>query len=67
MIDVLHASGECRFCDDYPELQRARKEQCINFTGYEDPAKLTCPEEVRRPLGVINLWNSNVPSKLKEK
>ena len=52
--NVLHAPGECRYCDMYPELQADRKRYGINFTGHgPDPAT------AQRPLEVINRWPGN--------
>jgi hypothetical protein len=58
---VLHAPGECRYCDAYPQRQAARVEAGINFTGHHDPDKEVCPAEARRPVERINLWAGNVP------
>lgn len=56
---VLHAPGECEYCDEYPELQDARELWGINYTGGRDQAKLVCPSEMARPLDLINLWPGN--------
>lgn len=60
---ILHAPGECEFCDRHPDWQQARVDQKINFTGHHDEDKATCPAEVRRPLETINRWGGNVASK----
>lgn len=58
--NILHAPGECRYCDDgYPDLQEFRALHLINFTGQHDPNKLTCPAEVARRLEDIELWGGN--------
>lgn len=57
---VLHAPGECQYCDMYPEWQDARKMWNINFTGHNDSDKTTCPSEQRRPIETINKWYGNV-------
>lgn len=58
---VLHAPGECQYCDHYPDWQQARAVQGINFTGHHDPDKAPCPAERRRPVETINRWYGNVP------
>jgi len=60
---VLHAPGECRFCDDFPDLQRERLFQGINFTGHQESGFLPCPAEERRSLDIINAWGGNRPKK----
>lgn len=61
---VLHAPGECTVCDKFPELQHVRSVWWgINFTGHNDPDKLTCPAELARSLETINRWYGNVPQK----
>lgn len=53
---ILHAPGECKYCDMYPERQKERMDNGVNFTGHgDDPAT-----EVR-PLDTINKWGGNVP------
>lgn len=59
--EVLHAPGECKYCDMYPDAQAARQTGGINFTGHSDEDKAPCPSEVRRPLERINRWGGNVP------
>lgn len=57
---VLHAPGECEFCDHYPERQRRRERDGVNFTGHHEPGKRTCPAELRRPLSTLEAWGGNV-------
>lgn len=57
---VLHAPGECVYCDLYPERQQARTDQGVNFTGHYDADKQLCPAEIERPLTTINRWGGNV-------
>ena len=53
---VLHAPGECVFCDHYPDEQAARVANGINFTGHgPDPASAF------RPVERINRWGGNRP------
>ena len=52
--NVLHAPGECEYCDLYPAEQHARIRLGINFTGHgADPATDL------RPLDIINRWPGN--------
>lgn len=59
--DVLHAPGECRFCDLYKDAQAYRKMLGINFTGHREPRLQMCPSEERRNLATINKWPGNRP------
>lgn len=58
---VLHAPGECAYCDGYDDWQRLREMWGINFTGHDDERKLLCPSELARPLEIINKWAGNRP------
>jgi len=66
---VLHAPGECEYCDAHPDWQELREAWCINFTGNHitndtyNRKYLPCPSEVARPLDLINQWDGNVPFK----
>lgn len=55
---VLHAPGECEYCDMYPDKQAIRITQGINFTGHGDD-----PATEHRPLTTINQWYGNIPKK----
>lgn len=57
---VLHAPGECKYCDEHPEWQELREVWDINFTGKNDPDKMICPAERHRSIDVINRWHGNV-------
>lgn len=57
---VLHAPGNCKYCDMFPDIQQARIKNGVNFTGENDPKKKQCPAEVRRSLDTINRWGGNV-------
>ena len=61
---VLHAPGECIYCDRYPDSQNQRIESHVNFTGHYDTDKSICPSELSRPLDTINKWGGNVPMTL---
>lgn len=57
---VLHAPGECKYCDERGNLQSWRLASGVNFTGHSDPAKKPCFAERRRPAETINRWGGNV-------
>lgn len=59
---VLHAPGECEFCDKVPHLQTLRARWGINFTGKNDPNKSQCPAEKRRSVQLIHRWPGNRPT-----
>lgn len=63
---ILHAPGECQFCDDLPEWQALRQLWGICFTGHEPIIingpmyayeLIACPSDIRRPAGSI--WSGN--------
>jgi hypothetical protein len=56
---VLHAPGECRYCDGFPEWQQARRVWGINFTGHHDKGFRKCPSESSRGLKTIEQWPGN--------
>lgn len=57
---VLHAPGTCQYCDEYPERQRKRVRDGVNFTGGEQvPEHSPCPSTLRRPLETIEAWFGN--------
>lgn len=57
---VLHAAGECEFCDLHPDLQALRLGFKENFTGHGPDAAT-----VDRPLDVIEKWHGNIASNRK--
>lgn len=64
---VLHAPGECRFCDAHPEWQEARRLWGIAFTGQESDQEgegpdLPCPSDLRRGTGGAHVWYGNRPT-----
>jgi hypothetical protein len=65
--NVLHAPKECEYCDEYPELQLARIQQRVNFTGHYQEGWSLCPAEQRRTLDQINRWYGNAPMDEKHK
>lgn len=60
---VLHAPGECDYCDQHPDWQALRAEGWrINFTGHADPDKAPCPSDAQRGLGGAHIWPGNRPA-----
>jgi len=59
---VLHAPGECEYCDRHPDWQQLRQMWGINFTGKTQPTKAPCPAERRRSVEKIHRWGGNRPS-----
>lgn len=46
---ILHAPGECQFCDEHPDWQFLREMWGICFTGYTPEGKeLPCPADNTR-------------------
>lgn len=59
---VLHAPGECRYCDMTPQWQELRSAWGIAFTGHEPAAgQLPCPSDHARGTGGAHVWGGNVP------
>lgn len=58
---VLHAPGECPFCDHYPDWQWMRAAQRINFTGHVDKDKAPCPSAHWRTAEQVHQWPGNTP------
>lgn len=60
---ILHAPGECTFCDEHPEWQALRLNWGIAFTGWEpdlDKKELPCPaSHARGETG--RAWIGNIP------
>lgn len=47
---ILHAPGECAYCDGRPEWQQERLRMCIAFTGHAPlPGQDPCPADESRP------------------
>lgn len=58
---VLHAPGECKYCDEHPEWQELRFTWGIAFTGYtpdEGTKELPCPADYARGDGHTK-WGGN--------
>ncbi len=63
---VLHAPGECKYCDSYPEWQALRVVWGIAFTGHnptESDAKIPCPSDYVRGTGGAHVWYGNQPGR----
>lgn len=56
---VLHAPGECKYCDLFPARQSSRIKNLINFTGHRERGCSPCPSEKRRAFESINRWGGN--------
>jgi hypothetical protein len=63
---ILHAPGECEFCDDCAEWQELRKAWRIAFTGHApEEGMLPCPADAARPPGSPGdhrRWGGNKPT-----
>jgi hypothetical protein len=63
---ILHAPGECEYCDGYPDWQMCRERWGIAFTGHEPkPGQHPCPADVARPPGSDSdhrTWGGNRPT-----
>lgn len=59
---ILHAPGECRFCDQDPHAQTLRQAWGIAFTGHPAPdGGLPCPADHARGDG-HKAWGGNRPA-----
>lgn len=56
---ILHAPGECRYCDLYADWQKYRTVARINFTGHTDAGLAPCPSEYFRPSEKRDRWPGN--------
>jgi hypothetical protein len=57
---VLHAPGECEFCDVHSNWQALRMAWGIAFTNYEPEGnELPCPANHARG-DAVNKWHGNV-------
>lgn len=64
---ILHAPGECKYCDSHPDWQALRLIRGIAFTGHlcaETEARLPCPSDYHRGgVGAAYVWPGNRPVK----
>ena len=57
---VLHAPGECEYCDRHADWQELRQAWGIAFTNYEpEYGELPCPANFNRGDNV-NKWGGNI-------
>jgi hypothetical protein len=61
--NVLHRKGKCDYCDMYPDLQKLRIKQKINFTGELKPNKEPCPSDLSRGFKQAEKWHGNTAIK----
>lgn len=63
---ILHAPGECDYCDRHPEWQKLREAWEIAFTGHQPVGQqLPCPADYNRPPGSEGdhrRWAGNKPT-----
>jgi hypothetical protein len=62
---VLHAPGECQYCDQHPDWQALRAVWGVAFTGHTpqaDQAKVPCPSDFVRGTGGAHVWPGNQPT-----
>lgn len=57
---ILHAPGECKFCDMHPDWQELRKVWGINFTGGTERGLSPCPADHARGSS-HQRWHGNRP------
>lgn len=56
---ILHAPGECQYCDKHPMWQQLRISWGIAFTNYEpENDELPCPANYARGE-TCNIWGGN--------
>lgn len=66
---ILHAPGECEYCDEHTDWQKLRQVWGIAFTGHAPDGvwiKMPCPADASRPAGARNdhrRWGGNKPTK----
>lgn len=61
---VLHAPGECKYCDSCPVFQTLRMAWGIAFTGKEPKDnELPCPSDYKRGFNGANVWPGNIARK----
>lgn len=59
---VLHAPGECEYCDGLKRWQALRVVWGIAFTGHEPiDGQLPCPSDAARGTAGAHVWPGNQP------
>lgn len=57
---ILHAPGECEYCDLYPVAQELRVRDWVAFTGHAPVGFQTpCPADIARGPDSYNQWGGN--------
>lgn len=57
---ILHAPGECKYCDAHPDWQYLRQVWNISFTGYTpEGVELPCPADYARGEAHAK-WGGNI-------
>lgn len=56
---VLHAPGECEYCDHHPDWQKLREVWSINYTGHYQAGMSLCPAEEARGIDSLEAWGGN--------
>lgn len=60
---ILHAPGECKYCDGHPDWQELRKRWNIAFTGHAaEHGQTACPTDLAvlfNERGDYNQWPGN--------
>lgn len=63
---ILHAPGECRYCDELPDWQELRQSWCMAFSGHPpEHGQTACPADLAvlyGERGDYNRWDGNRPS-----
>lgn len=60
---ILHAAGECWYCDKYPQWQALRGLWGIAFTGHDpDPDQVPCPSDARRARAGAHIRDDEWPA-----
>jgi hypothetical protein len=66
---ILHAPGECKYCDQHPNWQELRQLWGIAFTGHQPVVneygwqEIACPSDINRPGGAAARWPGNQPQR----
>lgn len=63
---ILHAPGECQYCDLYPDRQALRELWRTNYTGHHDDDLAPCPSEYFRSGETRDRWPGNRPAPAEE-
>ncbi len=62
---VLHAPGECEYCDRHPDWQQLRTAWGIAYTGHAPTgSEQPCPSDARRGRHGAHTWAGNRPTNI---